>query len=164
MASSVCRRNECRGCTPALRSGDATAARAWAEAAVERDLGGLRVQVAGLYGEVALAHLDSASLVARVAAAIVDGELCVCGGGAAPAMRPLARRQVAAAPASSSPAASSAPAPAAVAAAPAATASTFGPDVDVAAMVRALTDAARDGTPFCEECERARRQRAEAGR
>jgi hypothetical protein len=32
--------------------------------------------------------------------------------------------------------------------------------LDVAAMVQTLRDAARDGVPFCEECERARQQRA----
>lgn len=40
--------------------------------------------------------------------------------------------------------------------------SALSPDLDVAAMVRVLTEAARDGVPFCEECERARKARAAA--
>ncbi len=36
------------------------------------------------------------------------------------------------------------------------------PEMDVAAQVQALRDAARDGVPFCEECEKLRKQRAAA--
>jgi hypothetical protein len=32
---------------------------------------------------------------------------------------------------------------------------TFGAELDVAAMVAVLVQAAQDGVPFCEECERA---------
>jgi hypothetical protein len=34
------------------------------------------------------------------------------------------------------------------------------PEVDVHAQVAVLQQAARDGTPFCEECEKARKQQA----
>ena len=36
------------------------------------------------------------------------------------------------------------------------------PSDEVAAQVQALTTAARDGVPFCEECERLRREREAA--
>ncbi len=48
-------------------------------------------------------------------------------------------------------------APPAQAAAPAAGA--LSANLDAAAMAQALRDAARDGVPFCEECERARQRR-----
>lgn len=70
-------------------------------------------------------------------------------------MRPLAITTPAPAPAASAPAPS--PAAAARRAAPAAApaAGTFEVDLDVAAMVAVLQQAARDGVPFCEECARA---------
>jgi pyruvate/2-oxoglutarate dehydrogenase complex dihydrolipoamide acyltransferase (E2) component len=70
-------------------------------------------------------------------------------------MRPLALTPPAPAPAAAAPAPS--PASAAGRAAPAAApaAGTFGADLDVAAMVAVLQQAARDGVPFCEECARA---------
>jgi len=46
------------------------------------------------------------------------------------------------------------------AAAPAASAP--GPNLDAVAMAQTLQEAARNGTPFCEECERLRQQRAAA--
>jgi hypothetical protein len=52
---------------------------------------------------------------------------------------------------------------AAVAAPPPAPDATFGSDLDVAAMVAVLTQAARDGVPFCEECAKAAAARAAAG-
>jgi hypothetical protein len=70
-------------------------------------------------------------------------------------MRPLALTPPAPAPAPTSPAPS--PATAARRAAPAAAPApgTFETDLDVAAMVAVLQQAARDGVPFCEECARA---------
>jgi hypothetical protein len=38
---------------------------------------------------------------------------------------------------------------------PPAAETTFGSDLDVAAMVAVLVQAAQDGVPFCEECARA---------
>ena len=35
---------------------------------------------------------------------------------------------------------------------------TFGKDSDGEAQAQALKDAAKDGTPFCEECEKAKKQ------
>lgn len=70
-------------------------------------------------------------------------------------MRPLALATPAPAPAAAAPA----PGPAAAArrAAPAAAPApgTFEAELDVAAMVAVLQQAARDGVPFCEECARA---------
>ncbi|WP_205702693.1 hypothetical protein [Rubrivivax rivuli] len=72
-------------------------------------------------------------------------------------MRRLAPTQPAPAPAASPPAPAPSPAAASRVAAPAAApaAGTFELDVDVAAMVAVLQQAARDGVPFCEECVRA---------
>lgn len=67
----------------------------------------------------------------------------------------LAPPPVAEAAAPPAPAAAPRAAPAATPPAPAAE-TTFGADVDVAAQVAALVQAAQDGVPFCEECERAR--------
>jgi hypothetical protein len=62
------------------------------------------------------------------------------------------------APAPPPPAPASSPRPAAApAAAPPAAETTFGSDLDVAAMVAVLQQAAQDGVPFCEECEKAKR-------
>jgi hypothetical protein len=58
----------------------------------------------------------------------------------------------------SSPAPSSAPARARSSGAPAP--AVVEPEVDVHAQVAVLQQAARDGTPFCEECEKARKQQA----
>lgn len=82
---------------------------------------------------------------------------------AAPALYPLSAPRMAAA-ASPPPAASSAPARVAAAAEAPVLPSTsaFSVDVDVPAMVQALAAAARDGIPFCEECERARQARRAA--
>lgn len=71
------------------------------------------------------------------------------------------RRLVMVAPAPAPAPASAAPAPGPAAAArqaspaPAAAAGTFEVELDVAAMVAVLQQAARDGVPFCEECARA---------
>ncbi|KPF49547.1 hypothetical protein IP87_18170 [beta proteobacterium AAP121] len=70
-------------------------------------------------------------------------------------MKPLALTRLAPAPAATPPAPS--PAAAARRAAPAAAPApgTFEIELDVAAMVAVLQQAARDGVPFCEECARA---------
>ena len=61
-----------------------------------------------------------------------------------------------AAPPTAAPPPPPAAAPRAAAAAPASVAeTTFGPQLDVAAMVAVLQQAAQDGVPFCEECARA---------
>jgi hypothetical protein len=79
----------------------------------------------------------------------------VPGAAASLQMRPLALTQPAPAPAPTAPAPS--PAAAARRAAPAAAPApgTFETELDVAAMVAVLQQAARDGVPFCEECARA---------
>jgi hypothetical protein len=56
-----------------------------------------------------------------------------------------------------------APAPAPRPRAPAAPAAAATRMLDVAAMVAVLRQAARDGVPFCEECERAAAQGSDAG-
>ena len=90
----------------------------------------------------------------RSAAAIAAESMRVCGPAKVLPLYGLAAvRAPAAAPAppASSP---SAPRAAPVAAAPPVE-TTFGSDLDVAAMVAVLVQAAQDGVPFCEECARA---------
>jgi hypothetical protein len=88
---------------------------------------------------------------------------------AAPAAAPPMFRLVLASPAAPpAPAAAAAPtapraaAPAAPTQPDVAADTAFSVDIDVAAMVQALHAAARDGVPFCEECERARQAAAAA--
>jgi hypothetical protein len=88
-------------------------------------------------------------VVAVVAAAVARGSLRTVGRPLT--WLPLAPVRREAAPASSR-AAPVRTAPVAAAPAPD---STFDRDLDVPAMVAALTQAARDGTPFCEECAKA---------
>lgn len=80
--------------------------------------------------------------------------------------KPVMYRLVAPPPAVAVPAAPPAAAPTHLAVGPALpevpSISAFSLHLDVAAMVQGLTDAARDGVPFCEECERARQARANA--
>jgi hypothetical protein len=130
-----------------------------------------------------LDSLDDTTIASlrRVALALADGtELSRCDdhqvadmlGSAGRSLHPqggaleLYRLAPAAAAAPAAPAPPAAPprSSSAAAAAPptAPSTSALSPDLDVAAMVRVLTEAARDGVPFCEECERARRARAAA--
>lgn len=100
-------------------------------------------------------RVDDHQVVEHVAAAVLAGRLP----GSAQATRAPLRRLVAnvAAPAASPPPPAPSPPAAAPspASAPAAADTTFGLDLDVAAMVATLMQAAQDGTPFCEECARA---------
>jgi hypothetical protein len=110
----------------------------------------LRLAALGLGDGVDLSRCDDHQLVELLGAAVSQGRLAT-GAAAAPQ---LLRLPTAAPPAAAPPPPAAAPRAAAAAAPPAAD-STFGSQLDVAAMVAVLQQAARDGTPLCEECEAA---------
>jgi hypothetical protein len=101
-----------------------------------------------------LSRYDGHMLVDQLAAALADGRLR---DGRDPAALKLLRLVPVAAPAPAPPPPAPAPSPRPQAAslAPAPVETTFGSDLDVAAMVAVLVQAAQDGVPFCEECARA---------
>jgi len=112
----------------------------------------LRLAALGLGDGSDLSRCDDHQIVELLGAAVAQGRL---------AAGPVAAPQLLKLPTSAPPAA--APPPPAPAAAPRAAAAaqasvaetTFGAELDVAAMVVALQQAAQDGVPFCEECARA---------
>ena len=79
-----------------------------------------------------------------------------------PTLQRLSPKITVAAPAPARSGASSPRQAAAASPPPAASPSTPGPQVDAVAMAQTLRVAARNGTPFCEECERLKQQRAHA--
>lgn len=129
---------------------DSEAARREVEAHLGPDTGHtrLRLALAELGLDDALSRLDEHQVAALVTPALVSDRLRLGGPAQAPTLLAQGTKPQAAAPAPA-PAAARAPA-AAPAPAPAAA-----PELDVAAMVQVLLDAARDGVPFCEECARA---------
>lgn len=119
----------------------------------------LRLRVHALGDGTDLSRLDDHAVAVFAAQALERGRLTLAG--APPRLLPLAQ---ASAPPAPSPAPAPAPSPrrAAPAAPAAARATTFGAELDVAAMVMVLVQAAQDGVPFCEECARAAAQRGAA--
>lgn len=131
--------------------GDTGGAWQWLAPSMGNDaaLARLRMTALALADGMDLSRIDDHRLVDHLAAAAAAGRLRVAG--AAPKLLRLVPA-TAPAPAPAAPPASAARV-APVAAAPAAE-TTFDSDLDVAAMVTALVQAAQDGTPFCEECAR----------
>lgn len=97
-----------------------------------------------------LSRLDDHALLDDLAAAVAEGRLRAAG--PRPRLLPFVP-EAAPAPAPAAPARARRSAPATPDVPPEA-------DLDVAAMVAVLVQAARDGVPFCEECERARAAQA----
>lgn len=118
----------------------------------------LRLRAAALGDGADLSRVDDHAVATAIAQALDRGRLTLAG--APPRLLPLAP---AAAPAPPPPAPAPSPRRAAPAAPAAAPATTFGAELDVAAMVRVLVQAAQDGVPFCEECAKAAAQRRDAG-
>ena len=119
---------------------------------------GLRLAAAALADGTDWSRCDDHAAIEQVRLAVDSGRLA--GGdqpATLPALRPLAPRRVVA-PAPAPPGRSTAPLAAALPPPP--PESTFGANLDVAAMVNALRQAAQDGVPFCEECARAAAARA----
>jgi hypothetical protein len=133
--------------------GDVASARLWLAHAVGDDatLAAQRLAALALVDGTELSRLDDHQLIDHLAAAVAHGRLRTAGA------RPALRRLVVAAapaPAPAPPPPAAAPRAAPVAPPPAVE-STFGSELDVAAMVAVLVQAAQDGVPFCEECARA---------
>lgn len=111
----------------------------------------LRLAALGLGDGVDLSRCDDHQLVELLDAAVAQLRLAT---GAVTAPQML--RLPSAAPPTAAPPPPPAAAPRAAAAAPASVAETsFAAELDVAAMVAVLQQAAQDGVPFCEECARA---------
>ncbi len=143
---------------------DETSSRQWLDRQRVDDVGrsALRCTAQGLTEGTELSRLDDAQLNDLLFAALMAGRLRPA------AEAPVVLRQLTqtAQPATAprlTPAASSPRAPTAATSAPAAE-STFEPNLDVAAQVAVLKQAAQDGVPFCEECAKptAKRSLAEA--
>lgn len=135
-------------------------ARQWLERQLmdDADAALARGYALGLADGTDLSRLDRAQVNDQLSAALLEGRLH-SDLGTPVVLRPLTQTAwpAAAAPppparAGSSPRATSAPGPAAE--------TTFGPDMDVAAQVAVLVQAAKDGMPFCEECAKAAAKRA----
>ena len=152
----LCTWSQCSGCDSLVRAGDATAARQWVGRFVGDDVMMARLRQLALTSgaEVSPQMCDDHAVADRITAGITAGAMRVCGPAKALTLYGLtALRPPAAAPA---PPASSPSSPrAAPVAAPAPVETTFGSELDVAAMVAVLVQAAQDGVPFCEECARA---------
>jgi len=136
---------------------DPGSAQQWLARCVGDDAAMSRLRLTGqaLADGADLSRVDDHAMTEQLAHALAEGRLRA-GLGTAPTLRRLV---VAAAPAAPPPAAG--PRVTRVAP-PAAAATTFEPDLDVAATVAVLVQAAQDGVPFCEECARAAAKRAAA--
>ena len=149
----LCAWSRCTGCTSPVRAGDPTAARQWVGRFIGDDvmMSRLRLLVLAAGAETAPAMCDDQAVADRITAGISAGSIRVCGPAQALALPGLAavRAPVAAL------ARAAAPPRAAPVAPPSAVQTTFGSDLEVAAMVAVLVQAAQDGVPFCEECAKA---------
>lgn len=138
---------------------DPVQARQWLDRQVidDADACQLRNYALGLNDGTDWSRLDNAQVKRQVAIALENGRLRT-GAGAPVLLRPLGRVSV---PAAAVAAPAPAPSPrAAPVAPPPPVETTFGSDLDVAAQVAVLVQAARDGVPFCEECAKAAAKRA----
>jgi len=144
------------GVDTGLRHGDLVSARQQLAPAAIDDaaLAPLRTLAVALADGTDWSRADDHQLIDQLAAALARGRLRT-GAAAAPKLSRLVPTVAPApAPAPPPPAASS-PRPSAPVAAPPPAETTFGSELDVAAMVAVLQQAAQDGVPFCEECARA---------
>ncbi len=183
LATALCRPEECKGCdavttierdpyvarlvlSPLLRDGMAMA--------------NLRADWLPVSGDQALSRLDDQQLLDAIGGALATGRLRLCPGtvaaeGEAGAEDGNDAKAKAAAAAESEgerqamPTSASAPSPPPRPVAPAPPTAAAPPppapppvveiEIDAAAMTAVLLAAARDGVPFCEECEKARKER-----
>ncbi len=153
-AEGLCHWAERVGRELRVPTGDFSSARRWVAGLLAdgAQVHALRARIAALPG-IALANSNDHQLAEQLVHAIVFGHLRVCATGA-----PRKLMRLASQPAPAAAAASTAPATRRSAAAPASAASE--PEIDAVAMAQVLREAAETGVPFCEECERARRQQA----
>lgn len=155
----LCTWSQCSGCESLVRPEDATAARQWVGRFIgdEVMMARLRQLALAAGAEASPQMCDDHALADRIAAGIAAGLMRVCGPAKALTLYGLAVLAPAAAPAP--PAPSPPPPRVAPVAAPPPVETTFGPDLDVAAMVTVLVQAAQDGVPFCEQCAKAAAKR-----
>ena len=149
----LCEWSRCTGCNSPVRAGDPTAARQWVGRFIGDDvmMSRLRLLAFAAGAEPAPAICDDQAVADRITAGISAGSIRVCGPARALALPGLAAvRAPVAAPARAAAAPRAAPV-----APPSAVQTTFGSDLEVAAMVAVLVQAAQDGVPFCEECAKA---------
>ncbi len=149
------------GAGAGVSPGDPVAARQWLDRQVidDADAGQLRRFALNLADGTDWSRLDDAQVKQQLAAALADGHLRT-GAGAQPVLHSLGQVL---APVAAPPPPAPAPSPrAAPVAAPSPAETTFGPDLDVAAQVAVLVQAAQDGVPFCEECAKATAKRTAA--
>jgi pyruvate/2-oxoglutarate dehydrogenase complex dihydrolipoamide acyltransferase (E2) component len=136
-----------------VAAGDSVAARQWLAPAVGDDaaLAALRRNALLLADGTDLSRLDDPALFDHLGTVLAEGRLRT--GGETRRLLKLVQKVTSASPPPPPPPAS---APrAAPAAPPPVVETTFGSELDVAAMVAVLVQAAQDGVPFCEECARA---------
>ena len=160
----LCTWSQCSGCESLVRAGDATAARQWVGRFVgdEVTMARLRQLALAAGAEASPQRCDDHALAERIAAGIMAGSMRVCGPAKAPSLYGLAAAMTPIAAPAAPPAPSPTPPRVAPEAAPPPVETTFGSDLDVAAMVAVLVLAAQAGVPFCEECAKAAGKRAEA--
>jgi hypothetical protein len=139
---------------------DPGAAQQWLARCVGDDaaMARLRSTAQALADGVDLSRADEHAVTEQLAHALAEGRLRA-GSGAAAKLRRLV---VAPAPAAPAPPAAASPRAARVAP-PSVAETTFNPNLDVAAMVAVLEQAARDGTPLCEECQKEDEEAAPVG-
>ncbi len=151
---AVCRWQDCRGCEP-HRFPDLSEAERWLRGFVRDStaMSGLRRIATACDDGVAAAIADDEDLCRRLACQFVTGHLRVCG-----VTMEKPRVLVTAGP---PPAVEEAPRPVprpkpAPRVAPEVEPSTFPESFDAVAAAAVLRQAAQNGTPFCEECEKAK--------
>ncbi len=169
LATALCRPEECKGCEHGFGEYDPYVARL-ALSPLLRDgmaMAALRADWLPFAGDQALSRLDDQQLLDAIGGALATGRLRLCPGAAAEPeaetqAEPEGERQAitTSTPPPAPPApARAAPPPPSAAPPPPPPAPPPEPEIDAAAQTAVLLAAARDGVPFCEECEKARRER-----
>lgn len=161
-----CRWYECRGCECSRVFVAHDDAIRWLQTTVAGPCGMIDIRSAlnSCGDDLALSRVDDQGVIVQLAALLVNGRVRVCGDQANVGLKlpeahwpsaASARATSTAVPISSviapSPRSSRPPAP---------VEEKQAAELDVAAMVATLRAAAKNGTPFCEECARAARQAA----
>ena len=141
---------------PPVGADDFVSARQWLAQAAGDDaaMATLRLSALSLSDGIDISRLDDQQLIEQLAPALAAGRLPGLGPTRTAAMYKLVLARPPAPP-PPPPVPSSRPAAASPAAAPAEAETTFGSELDVAAMVAVLVQAAQDGMPFCAECAKA---------
>lgn len=148
-----CRWHECRGCVGPLQFQGHDAAVRWLQGTGNSPsaMADLRRALASAGGDFGLSRATDREVISRLASLIVSHRVQVCGAAVPAPDAPL-----------DPPPSPYAEGPAPEAVAQPAPPPQEEPELDVAAIVAGMVAAAAQGIPFCEECERAREQQAQA--